>query len=83
MPGVLQAAFVHALAQRLGPGGYLHAATDWEDYAQEILATLTAEPLLANAVAGFAPPPPWRPQTKFELRGRKLGHDVFDLVFRA
>jgi tRNA (guanine-N7-)-methyltransferase len=79
---LLNAGFVHALAERLAPGGYLHVATDWAPYADEVLATLATEPLLANAVAGFAPPPPWRPQTKFELRGRKLGHDVFDLVFR-
>ncbi len=80
---LLQAAFVHALAQRLAPGGYLHAATDWEDYAQEILVTLAAEPLLANTVEGFAPRPAWRPETKFELRGRKLGHGVWDVVFCA
>ena len=54
---LLQAAFVHALALRLAPGGYLHVATDWEDYANEILATLRAEPLLANTAAGFAPRP--------------------------
>ena len=80
---LLNAGFVHALAARLAPGGYLHVATDWAPYADEILATLAAEPLLANSADGFAPPPPWRPQTKFERRGRKLGHDVFDLVFRA
>lgn len=78
---LLQPAFVHALAARLAPGGYLHAATDWEDYAQEMLATLGGEPLLANTAPGFAPRPPWRPQTKFETRGMKLGHGVFDLVF--
>jgi len=78
---LLQPAFVHALAQRLVPGGYLHAATDWEAYAQEMLATLGAEPLLANTVADFAPRPAWRPQTKFETRGLALGHGVFDLVF--
>ncbi len=79
---LLQPAFVHALAQRLAPGGYLHAATDWEDYAQEILATF------ARGAAARATPSPasrrgpsWRPQTKFEARGRKLGHGVFDLVF--
>ncbi len=79
---LLQPAFVKALAMRLAPGGYLHAATDWEEYAQEMLATFGGEPLLANTVAGFAPRPPWRPQTKFETRGMKLGHGVFDLVFR-
>ena len=79
---LLQPSFVHALAQRLAPGGYLHAATDWDDYAQEILATLSAETLLANTAADFAPRPAWRPQTKFETRGLKLGHGVRDLVFR-
>jgi tRNA (guanine-N7-)-methyltransferase len=79
---LLQSAFVHTLAQRLAPGGYLHAATDWEDYAQAMLATLTAEPLLANTAAGYAPRPAWRPLTKFERRGVKLGHSVYDLLFR-
>ena len=79
---LLQPAFVRALAARLAPGGYLHAATDWEEYAQEILATFAAEPLLANTAEGFAPRPPWRPQTKFEVRGAKLGHGSWDVVFR-
>lgn len=78
---LLSPAFAHELAQRLAPGGYLHVATDWEDYAQEILATLRAEPLLANSVEAFAPRPAWRPETKFEARGRRLGHEVYDLVF--
>ncbi len=79
---LLQPAFVHALARRLAPDGYLHAATDWDEYAQEILATCADEPLLANTVAAFAPRPAWRPQTKFETRGRKLGHGVHDVMFR-
>jgi len=79
---LLQPGFVHALALRLEPAGYLHVATDWEDYAQEVLATLEAEPLLANTAAGFAPRPAYRPLTKFEARGVKLGHGVWDLVFR-
>ena len=74
--------FVHELALRLAPGGYLHAATDWEDYARQMLETFSAEPLLENTAEGFAPRPPWRPQTKFESRGMRLGHSVFDLVFR-
>ena len=78
---LLNAPFVHALALRLAPGGYLHVATDWAHYADEVLATLEEEPLLANTAAGFAPRPAWRPQTKFELRGRRLGHEVFDLLF--
>jgi tRNA (guanine-N7-)-methyltransferase len=79
---LLQPGFVRALALRLAPGGYLHVATDWEEYAQEILATLTAEPLLANSAAGFAPRPDYRPLTKFEARGLKLGHGVWDAIFR-
>jgi tRNA (guanine-N7-)-methyltransferase len=79
---LLQPGFVAALAARLAPGGYLHAATDWEEYAQQMLATFTAEPRLVNTVEGFAPRPDYRPQTKFEARGLKLGHGVFDLVFR-
>lgn len=79
---LLKSAFVHALALRLSGGGYLHAATDWEDYAQDILAVLGAEPLLANTAAGYAARPGWRPLTRFESRGMKLGHAVFDLVFR-
>jgi tRNA (guanine-N7-)-methyltransferase len=78
---LLQAAFIHALAQRLGPGGYLHVATDWEDYATDVLAAATAEPLLVNTTASFAPRPAYRPATKFEQRGLKLGHGVWDIVF--
>jgi tRNA (guanine-N7-)-methyltransferase len=78
---LLQPSFVHLLATRIAPGGYVHAATDWEEYAQEILATFSAESLLANSADGFAPRPAWRPQTKFETRGMKLGHGVWDLLF--
>lgn len=79
---LLQPAFVHLLATRLAPGGYLHVATDWEEYALEVLATCNAEPQLENTAEGFAPRPAWRPQTKFEARGLGLGHGVWDLVFR-
>ena len=78
---LLQSVFVRALAERLRPRGYLHVATDWEEYAQEMLQTLRTEPLLANAHAQFAPRPAYRPLTKFERRGMKLGHGVWDLVF--
>ena len=78
---LLQPAFVHVLAERLAPGGYLHAATDWEDYAVEMLATLNNEPLLANAAKDFAPRPEYRPLTKFERRGLARGHGVWDLIF--
>ena len=79
---LLQAPFVHALAGRLVPGGYFHAATDWEDYASDILATLSAEPLLTNTVAAFAQRPAYRPLTKFERRGISLGHGVWDVIYR-
>jgi tRNA (guanine-N7-)-methyltransferase len=78
---LLRPPFVHALAQRLARGGYLHVATDWAPYAEEVLATLAAEPLLVNRSQGYADRPPWRPQTKFERRGMALGHPVFDLLF--
>jgi tRNA (guanine-N7-)-methyltransferase len=78
---LLNAPFVHALAHRLAPGGYLHVATDWAPYADHVLATLSAEALLANTTDGYTARPPWRPETKFERRGLKLGHAVFDLVF--
>ena len=78
---LLQGPFVHALAQRLARGGYLHVATDWKAYADDALATLAAEPLLANTADGFAERPRWRPLTKFEARGQKLGHEVYDLLF--
>jgi tRNA (guanine-N7-)-methyltransferase len=78
---LLQPSFVLALAQRLAPGGYLHAATDWEDYAQAMLATFAAVPSLCNTADGYASRPATRPLTKFESRGRRLGHAVFDLLF--
>jgi len=79
---LLQPAFAHALATRLAPGGYLHVATDWEDYASSVLATLDAEPLLENTARDYAPRPAYRPPTKFERRGIRLGHGVWDIVFR-
>jgi len=78
---LIQPAFVRLLVSRLAPGGYLHCATDWEPYAQQMLEVLGAEPGLANTAEGYAPRPEWRPLTKFENRGLKLGHGVWDLVF--
>ena len=78
---LIQPPFVATLVQHLAPGGYLHCATDWEPYAQQMLAVLSAEPLLVNTAEGFALRPTYRPQTKFETRGLKLGHGVWDLVF--
>lgn len=79
---LLQPPFVHELALRIGAGGYLHVATDWAPYADEIIAVLQNEPLLANTSDGFAPRPAWRPLTKFEQRGIARGHGVFDMLFR-
>jgi tRNA (guanine-N7-)-methyltransferase len=79
---LVQPAFVALLASRLKPGGYVHCATDWEEYAQQMLEVLSAEPQLANTADGYAPRPAWRPLTKFEERGLNLGHGVWDLVFR-
>ena len=78
---LIQAPFVSDLASRLAPGGYLHCATDWQPYAEQILEVLGAEPTLSNTADGYAPRPDWRPLTKFENRGIKLGHGVWDLVF--
>jgi len=79
---LLQPAFVSLLASRLAPGGYMHCATDWEAYAEQMLEVLGNEPLLANTVADYAPRPDYRPLTKFENRGIKLGHGVWDLIFK-
>ena len=78
---LIQPPLVAKLAARLAPGGYLHCATDWEPYAQQILQVLSAEPALRNTADGFAPKPHYRPLTKFENRGLKLGHGVWDVVF--
>lgn len=78
---LIQAPFAELLASRLAPGGYLHCATDWQDYAEQMLAVLTAEPSLQNKAAGYAPRPEYRPMTKFERRGLRLGHGVWDVVF--
>jgi tRNA (guanine-N7-)-methyltransferase len=82
---LIQPALVNKLAQRLKSGGYLHCATDWQPYAEQMMEVIGAEPLLANtsdAADGFAAKPDYRPLTKFENRGLKLGHGVWDLVFR-
>jgi tRNA (guanine-N7-)-methyltransferase len=79
---LIQSPFVRLLAERIAPGGYLHLATDWEDYALQMLEVLSAEPALANTTDGFSARPDTRPLTKFEQRGLRLGHGVWDLVFR-
>ena len=83
---LIQPPLVSRLALRLKPGGYIHCATDWQPYAEQMLDVLSAEPLLKNTCShpelqGYAPKPHYRPLTKFERRGIKLGHGVWDLVF--
>ena len=83
---LIQSPLVAKLAARLKPGAYIHCATDWEPYAVQILEVLSAEPLLKNtaddANGGYAVKPDYRPLTKFENRGLKLGHGVWDVVFQ-
>jgi tRNA (guanine-N7-)-methyltransferase len=79
---LIQPAFVALLASRLAPGATLHLATDWAPYAQHMLEVLSAEPMLVNLSEGFAPRPAYRPLTKFERRGQRLGQPAQDLVFR-
>jgi tRNA (guanine-N7-)-methyltransferase len=79
---LVQPPLVAKLVSRLQPGGYIHCATDWEHYAQQMLEVLGGEPLLGNTASGFATRPDYRPLTKFENRGLRLGHGVWDVVFR-
>ncbi|MFG6466462.1 tRNA (guanosine(46)-N7)-methyltransferase TrmB [Roseateles sp. BYS87W] len=79
---LIQPEFVANLVKHLAPGGYLHCATDWQPYAEQMLEVLSAEGALQNTSAGYAEKPAYRPLTKFEARGLRLGHGVWDLVFR-
>ena len=79
---LVQQPLVALLASRLAANGYLHLATDWIPYAEHILQVLSAQSLLKNTATDYAPRPHWRPETKFERRGLKLGHEVRDLLFR-
>jgi tRNA (guanine-N7-)-methyltransferase len=81
---LVQGAFVELVAQRLCPGGVLRLATDWQPYAEEMLVTLTANRRLQNLApgGGYIPRPAERVATRFEKRGARLGHDVWDLAFR-
>jgi len=79
---LIQPAFVALLASRMKRGARVHACTDWEEYARQMLEVLAAEPALRNTAPGYASRPETRPETKFERRGLALGHRVWDLVFR-
>jgi tRNA (guanine-N7-)-methyltransferase len=79
---LIQSPFIAQLVTKLKPGAYLHVATDWQNYAEQVLAVLSAEAQLQNTAKNYAPRPAYRPLTKFEQRGIRLGHGVWDLVFR-
>jgi tRNA (guanine-N7-)-methyltransferase len=79
---LIQPPLVELLASRMAPGAYIHCATDWQHYAEQMLAVLSAETNLQNTCEGFAPRPDFRPLTKFENRGLRLGHGVWDVIFK-
>lgn len=78
---LIQAKFVETLVKKLEPKGHIHVATDWENYAEHILEVLSANKDLTNTAQDYAPKPGYRPDTKYEARGIRLGHGVWDLVF--
>ena len=79
---LIQPPFVETLIKKLKPGGQIHVATDWENYAEHILEVLSANNDLQNTADDYAPKPEYRPSTKYEKRGIRLGHGVWDLVFK-
>jgi len=79
---LIQPDFVQLLTEKLSPKGYVHLATDWHEYADQMLAVLSASSALANTAAGFAPRPAYRTESNFERKGLAKGHGVWDLVFR-
>ena len=80
---LIQPDFIRMLVQKIQVGGYIHCATDWEEYANHMLAVLSGDSMLSNQSldGGFSPRPDARPLTKFEQRGCLLGHGVWDLMF--
>lgn len=80
---LIQPAFIELLVQKIKPGGFIHCATDWQEYAEYILEVLGAEPRIhnQNPAGDYSPRPDSRPLTKFEQRGERLGHGVWDLIF--
>lgn len=78
---LIQPSLIELLASRMAPGAYIHCATDWQHYAEQMLAVLSADTSLQNTSEGFAPRPEFRPLTKFENRGLRLGHGVWDVIF--
>lgn len=80
---LIQPGFIELIVRKLVPGGFIHCATDWEEYAMHMHEVLSSESGLYNSQAdgGFSPRPATRPITKFELRGQRLGHGVWDLIY--
>ena len=76
---LMQLPFLHLLATRLAPGGYIYMVTDWEEYAEEVVETAKDEPLLTNPFGGFAPPVTWRPVTKFERKGMEKEYTINEI----
>jgi len=81
---LIQPDFIKIILSCLKPGGILHCATDWKDYAEQMMAVLSGFPDLVNTSGEgvYADRPAWRPETKFEKRGQRLGHGIWDLVFQ-
>ena len=80
---LIQPEFIQLLTQKIKPGGFIHCATDWQEYAEHMMEVLSAEPALRNSQTdgAYSPRPESRPLTKFEKRGERLGHGVWDLIF--
>lgn len=80
---IVQPEFVALVAAKLVPGGYFHMATDWQNYAEHMMAVMSASEAFRNraGAGGYSPRPDYRPETKFERRGIRLGHGVWDLIF--
>ena len=79
---LIQAPFIEKLAVKIQTGGYIHLATDWQEYAEQMLEVLSENQHFKNTAENYAPKPDYRPETKFEARGKRLGHGVYDLIFR-
>lgn len=79
---IVQPPFASLVARKLAPGGEFHLATDWENYAEHMKDVLDAVPEFVNTADGYSPRPAERPLTKFEQRGQRLGHGVWDLIYR-
>jgi len=80
---IVNPVFIEMLAAKMAPAGLLHMATDWQDYAKHMMKVMNEMPQFKNnaGVAEYSPRPEWRTLTKFEQRGHRLGHDVWDLMF--